>query len=60
MYRYWTIANSWGTGWGQGGYGRFRKGTDEAGIEKEACYPKPALPSVCAGKPACKNGGNPI
>ena len=30
---YWTIANSWGTYWGEKGYIRIRRGTDEGGME---------------------------
>lgn len=31
--KYWTIANSWHTRWGEGGYARIRRGTNEAEIE---------------------------
>jgi len=30
---YWLCANSWTTAWGDGGYFRIRRGTDECGIE---------------------------
>ena len=33
---YWHLANSWGRGWGEKGYGRIRRGTNEAKIENEA------------------------
>ncbi|CAB3398847.1 unnamed protein product [Caenorhabditis bovis] len=30
---YWLAANSWGSGWGEDGFFRFRRGVDECGIE---------------------------
>jgi len=33
---YWTIKNSWGTGWGEGGYFRIRRGVDECSVESIA------------------------
>lgn len=30
---YWTCMNSWGTSWGENGFFRIRRGTDECGIE---------------------------
>lgn len=33
---YWTIQNSWGDYWGEAGFFRIRRGTDECGIESNA------------------------
>jgi len=35
---YWIIRNSWGTGWGSGGYVLFRRGTNLCQIEKYPMY----------------------
>merc|ERR1712117_645239 len=32
--KYWTVANSWNTNWGEDGFFRIRRGHDECGIEK--------------------------
>ncbi|XP_053417045.1 dipeptidyl peptidase 1 isoform X1 [Nycticebus coucang] len=39
--KYWTVKNSWGTGWGEGGYFRIRRGTDECAIESIAVAATP-------------------
>uniref|UniRef100_A0A0K0CX24 Pept_C1 domain-containing protein n=1 Tax=Angiostrongylus cantonensis TaxID=6313 RepID=A0A0K0CX24_ANGCA len=31
---YWTVANSWNTDWGENGFFRIRRGTNECGIEE--------------------------
>ncbi|XP_058749683.1 cathepsin B-like protease 2 [Vicia villosa] len=42
---YWLIANQWNTNWGDDGYFKIRRGTNECGIEEE----------VTAGLPSPKN-----
>lgn len=43
--KYWTVKNSWGTHWGESGYFRIRRGTDECAIESiaVAAIPIPKL-----------------
>lgn len=34
--KFWTVKNSWGPEWGESGYFRIRRGTDECSIESIA------------------------
>ena len=45
---YWVIQNSWSAGWGENGYFRIRRGTDESGIEAGGLIlPQPAPLTKC-------------
>ena len=41
--KYWTVKNSWGTKWGEEGFFRIRRGTDECSIESIAVQSFPLL-----------------
>ena len=41
--KYWLCANSWSAAWGEGGFFRIRRGTNEAGIESTPAAGIPAL-----------------
>merc|ERR1711870_159398 len=36
--KYWKVANSWNSYWGEKGYFRIKRGTNEAGIEDQVTY----------------------
>ena len=40
---YWTCQNTYGASWGEKGYFRIRRGTNEIGIEQEIVAGKPVL-----------------
>merc|ERR1712217_941073 len=48
--KYWTVANSWDTTWGEDGFSRIVRGKDECGIESMgppyAGIAKPALEEI--------------
>ena len=39
--KYWIVKNSWGQDWGESGFFRIRRGTDEVGIESIAVEADP-------------------
>lgn len=52
--KYWKIANSWNPYWGEKGYFRIRRGTNEGGIENQAIASSPAAKWSRAGDAIAK------
>ena len=42
--KYWIVQNSWGEWWGEGGFFRIARGTNEANFESIASFATPILP----------------
>jgi len=55
---YWLAQNSWGEEWGEDGYFRIRRGTNEADIEKYGIMSAMlTMPIKCSSTAQCHNGG---
>jgi cathepsin B len=50
--KYWLVANSWNTDWGDSGYFKIRRGTDECGIEDYIVGGEPASTNFMKDIPA--------
>jgi len=49
MVKFWSVRNSWGRAWGQGGYAKMRRGNNDAGVETDASMVEPDLDRLPPG-----------
>lgn len=55
VIKFWSIRNSWGRAWGQGGYGKLIRGENAGGAELSAVWVRPDLNRL----PAPRSEGGP-
>merc|ERR1712232_301909 len=54
--KYWIIQNSWGPTWAESGFAKFKRGSNTAGIEEKAYYPRAWIEG--GRKPECVESGS--
>jgi C1A family cysteine protease len=56
---YWLVQNSWGAGWGAGGFIKVARGNNALNMETYGAQPNTIDPQSmqCGSNPPCKNGG---